>query len=166
MQEDWEKGITFVLAAEGGYDNNPNDKGGETNFGISKRRYPNEDIKAMTVDRAKELYRKDFWEKLCCDQLPSPLAIAVFDAAVNQGEGAAARMLQIVVGANVDGIVGPNTVTATFKAGDGVLRKFMAQRMARYVRTVMKDFTQDAFTENWSNRLMRLAQVVFSEKNV
>ena len=171
MQEDWAKAIEFVLDAEGGYGNDPNDKGGETNFGISKRRYPNEDIKNLTKERASELYKKDFWEKCACDQLPSPLAIAVFDAAVNQGETGAGRMLQIALqftGAadqEIDGIIGANTVTAAHKFGPKLLRRFMAQRMARYIRIVMKDFTQDAWTENWSNRLMKLAQLVFAEKN-
>lgn len=164
MQSDWGTAIEFVLKEEGGYGIDPNDAGGETNFGISKRRYPNEDIKNMTEDRARELYRKDFWQKLRCDELPSPLAIAVFDAAVNQGENGAGRMLQIALQfteEKIDGIVGEMTITAAHKFGPKLLRRFMAQRMARYARTILHKPTQEVFCDNWSARLMRLAEIVF-----
>lgn len=162
MNTDWDKAISFVLDAEGGYSLDPNDLGGETNMGISHRRYPDEDIKGMTKDRAMFLYKRDFWEACRCDELPSSLAIAVFDASVNQGEGAAKRMLQIALGGlEVDGIIGDKTIAAAFKSGRAALRRFMAQRMARYMRIVMKNPSQDAFTLNWSNRLMRLAELVF-----
>jgi lysozyme family protein len=162
MNTDWQTAIAFVLAAEGGYTFDPKDHGGETNFGISKRRYPNLNIKDLTKEEAMALYQKDFWEFCHCDELPSPLAIAVFDAAVNQGEGAAIRMLQVALGSvEVDGLVGDKTISAAFKSGKGTLRRFLAQRMARYARTIMKDPTQDEFTLNWSDRLMRLAELVF-----
>ncbi len=167
MQTDWGVAIEFVLKEEGGYTLDPNDTGGETNFGISKRRYPNEDIKNMTEERARELYKKDFWQKLRCDELPSPLAIAVFDAAVNQGESGAGRMLQVALqfkdteADKIDGLVGEATVTASHKFGPNLLRRFMAQRMARYIRTILNKPTQEVFCDNWSGRLMRLAEIVF-----
>lgn len=166
MNTDWDTAIAFVLKEEGGYTLDPNDHGGETNFGISKRRYPNENIKDMTEERARELYRKDFWQKCWCDELPSPLAIAVFDCAVNQGENAAKRLLQIALNVDVDGIIGEKTISAAHKSGPNTLRRFMAQRMARYARTIMKDPTQEVFADNWSNRLMRLAQLVFKQQAV
>ena len=164
MNADWEKAIAFVLKAEGGYTVDAGDKGGETNFGISKRAYPNEDIKNMTEARAREIYQRDYWQVCHCDELPSPLAIAVFDAAVNQGAGAAVRMLQIALDVAVDGVVGEKTITAAFKADAAGVRRFMAQRMARYARTIMRDASQEAFIENWSDRLMRLAQLVFGNQ--
>lgn len=162
MNIDWEKAITFVLKAEGGYTVDANDKGGETNFGISHRAYPNEDIKGMTEARAREIYQRDYWQACHCDELPSPLAIAVFDAAVNQGVNAAVRMLQIALDVAVDGLIGEKTIRAAFQAGGAGVRRFLAQRMARYARTIMRDASQEAFIENWSDRLMRLAEIVFS----
>lgn len=164
MNTDWGTAIAFVLKEEGGYTLDPNDKGGETNFGISKRRYPNEDIKNITETRARELYQKDFWHELRCDELPSPLSIAVFDAAVNQGEGAAKRMLQIALNVTVDGVIGEKTIAAAHKSGSNIVRRFMAQRMARYMRTIMKDPTQEVFADNWSNRLMRCAEIVLTAR--
>ena len=55
--------IDKVLEHEGGYVNDPNDLGGETNFGVSKKAYPDLDIKNLTRDEAKEIYRKDYWER-------------------------------------------------------------------------------------------------------
>lgn len=160
MQEDWEPAIAFVLKEEGGYTVDPNDHGGETNFGISKNRYPNVDIKNLTVEDAKALYKKDFWEFCHCDELPSPLAIAVFDGAVNQGERTSIKMMQIALNVTVDGLIGPKTISAIFKAGSNLTRQYLAQRMVRYIRIVMKDNSQQVFAENWSGRLMRLAALV------
>lgn len=164
MMYDWEKAIAFVLRAEGGYTLDPHDKGGETNFGISKRSYPKLDIKNLTEEKAKSIYQKDYWQFCKCDELPSPLAIAVFDAAVNQGQGAAPRMLQIALRVNVDGVIGDKTIAAAFKSGnDGVVR-FMSQRMARYIRTIIKDQSQEIFADNWSDRLMRCAKLIFTNQ--
>jgi hypothetical protein len=89
MKESFDKALSFVLSWEGGYSNDPNDAGGETNFGISKRAYPNEDIKNMTMDRAMEIYRNDYWNACNCDDLPYPLDMVIFDTAVNMGVGRA-----------------------------------------------------------------------------
>ena len=75
--------MPFILKEEGGYVNDPDDPGGETNMGISRRQYPNEDIKGMTTIRATELYRHDYWLKYGCDKLHWPMNLYVFDAAVN-----------------------------------------------------------------------------------
>jgi lysozyme family protein len=91
----WERAIAFVLAAEGGYVNDPNDAGGETNFGISKRAYPALDIKALTEADAKGIYFRDYWIPLQCDRMEPALAIAVFDTAVNMGVGRAQRLERV-----------------------------------------------------------------------
>lgn len=157
----WETAIAFVLKEEGGYTVDPNDHGGETNFGISKRRYPNLDIKNLTREAAVALYQKDFWNVCRCDDLPAPLAIAVFDAAVNQGEGGAGKMLQTLLGVKVDGKIGDETVAAVKKADGAIVRRFLTKRMARYIRTVLKDPAQEVFIDNWSSRLMRCAELTF-----
>ena len=82
---DFERALAFVLKWEGGYTNDPDDPGGETNFGISKRMYPRENIRTMTRERAAELYKRDYWIPAGCDQMPFPLALVVFDTAINCG---------------------------------------------------------------------------------
>lgn len=96
-----------LLGHEGGYVNNPEDPGGETNWGISKRSYPHLDIKNLTRKEAKAIYKKDFWDKIHADELPDGVAWQVFDFAVNSGVQTAIRYLQRAVGVADDGWWGP-----------------------------------------------------------
>lgn len=82
---DFERAVAFVLAHEGGYVNNPQDPGGETNWGISKRSYPDLDIRNLTRARAVEVYRRDYWEASGASNLPYPWALALFDFAIHSG---------------------------------------------------------------------------------
>lgn len=84
MRENFNLALGFVLRHEGGYVNDPADPGGETNFGISKRYHPDEDIKNMTAKRAGEIYLNDYWLPVC-DIIKFPLDIIWFDTAVNMG---------------------------------------------------------------------------------
>jgi lysozyme family protein len=88
----FEEAVQFILLKEGGYVNDPNDPGGETNFGISKRAYPNEDIKNMTKERAIEIYRKDYWNELNLDNVTFPMKLVMFDTAVNMGVTASKQL--------------------------------------------------------------------------
>ncbi|MEK6531248.1 MAG: glycosyl hydrolase 108 family protein [Deltaproteobacteria bacterium] len=81
----FEKAIAFVLRHEGGYVHDPRDPGGETKFGISKRAYPNMDMKALTEEQAKSIYKRDYWLKGGCDNMEWPLCLVHFDACVNIG---------------------------------------------------------------------------------
>jgi len=89
MEANWTKAIDFVLKWEGGYTHDPLDPGGETNFGISKKSYPDLDIKNLTKEQAVEIYKRDYWLATKCDTLPYPLDIIVFDTAVNMGRSRA-----------------------------------------------------------------------------
>lgn len=113
-----------TVGHEGGFQKDPKDRGnwtsGEpghgvlkgTKYGISAASYPEEDIQNLTLDRAKEIYRRDFWDRLHCDDLGAPLDEYVFDFGVNSGEDRAAMSLQAAVGALQDGDIGPRTLTA------------------------------------------------------
>lgn len=101
-----------LMVSEGGYVNNPDDPGGETNFGVSKRSYPEVDIKGLTRDDAKAIYLRDFWERGGMDQFDGAIAFQFFDLAVNCGIQTAARMLQRAAGVADDGRIGPVTVAA------------------------------------------------------
>ena len=85
MKETWEKAIEFVLKWEGGYVFNPDDPGGETNFGISKRAHPELDIKNLTKEHAVVIYKKGYWGPIEGDLLPWPLDMIMFDTSVNCG---------------------------------------------------------------------------------
>jgi lysozyme family protein len=72
---------------DGGYTNDASDPGGETKWGISKKAYPDIDIKSLTKEEAFLIYERDYWLKAGCDKMEKALAIAVFDSAVNCGVG-------------------------------------------------------------------------------
>lgn len=127
----FERAVEFVLSEEGGYSNDPQDPGGETNFGISKRAYPGLNIASLTRSEAVEIYRRDYWDRL--PALPPGIAVAVFDFAVNAGISRSIKTLQAAVGVNADGFVGPITRTALGQLSDSaVLALFSAERALFY----------------------------------
>jgi lysozyme family protein len=155
MKGNWNKAINLVLANEGGYINNPKDPGGETNFGISKRSYPSEDIKNMTKERATQIYKQNYWDKVKGDQLSNKLDIAVFDCAVNSGVGTASKILQKVVGATPDGVIGPKTLAA-IDATVNVYSKFLFAWVKNYFSIVNSKPTQMIFLNGWINRVLKI----------
>lgn len=88
--ERFDRFFTRLVDVEKGYVNDPDDDGKETKFGISRNAYPDEDIKNMTLDRAKELYRRDYYVPMGIDEIEDErLAWQVFDYGVNAGVGRA-----------------------------------------------------------------------------
>lgn len=96
-----------LIDHEGGYVNNPEDPGGETKWGISKRSYPNLIISKLTRDQAKDIYRRDFWNRINADKLKDGIAFQLFDFAVNSGIETAVRYFQRALGVADDGHWGP-----------------------------------------------------------
>lgn len=94
MEQNFEKAFKFLMKWEGGYVNNPQDPGGETKYGISKKSYPDIDIPNLTIEQAKKLYHEDYWRGAGCEMISSPLDIIVFDTAVNCGVRRALYILQ------------------------------------------------------------------------
>jgi len=107
---DFDAAFERLIGHEGGYVNDPADPGGETKFGISKRSYPGEDIANLTLERAKQIYRRDFWS--IADALPDGIRFDVFDMTVNSGRKATIECLQKAVGETEDGVMGPRTLQA------------------------------------------------------
>ena len=146
----FDRAFELLIGLEGGYVNDPNDPGGETKFGISKRAYPALDIVSLTAVDAKRVYRRDYWEFVSGDALPWPLSYFVFDAAVNQGVSPAIRMLQQTVGVDADGLIGPQTLSAVGKFPlDELCALYLATRGTRYASTA--HFKQ--FGKGWFKRL-------------
>lgn len=80
-----DQALALVLKFEGGYVNDPDDPGGETKYGISKRSYPNVDIRNLTPELAGTIYQNDYWGPAGCAHLTPGMAVVVFDSAVNVG---------------------------------------------------------------------------------
>jgi lysozyme family protein len=139
-----------LIGHEGGYVNNPADPGGETKFGVSRRAYPLENIKAMTLDRAKVLYLHDYWGPAGCDAVPDAIKFDLFDMAVNSGPVAAIKNLQHAVGVTVDGMLGPLTLQAVnAMPAPRVLARFNGHRL-----DLMADLKSwPAFSRGWAKRI-------------
>ena len=141
----FERAFAVVVGHEGVTDADPNDPGNwtggrvgggmlrGTRFGVSAAAYPQTDVQALTLADAQAIYHRDYWEPIGGDTLPPPLALLVFDAAVNAGVGRAARWLQTAVGVTADGMIGPVTraavaSTVTRDGGAALCAEFQAQR--------------------------------------
>lgn len=151
---EFNKAVDIVITLEGGYSNAATDAGGETKYGIAKRFYPHLDIPALAIEQAREIYDTDYWRPAKCQELPWPLCLFVFDAAVNQGLGAAGRMLQKAAGVAQDGLLGKQTLKAVLNADQRELgAMFMAERALRYTGT--RGF--DVNGRGWLKRLILVA---------
>lgn len=142
--------VDRVLSHEGGYVNDPNDPGGETKWGISKRSYPHLNIKDLTRQDAIAIYQRDFWQRVQGDKLPVPFVFQALDAAVNHGIGNAVRWMQRAAGVADDGVIGPVTLAAVARQepADLVLL-FNAERLEFYAK--LKNF--DNFGRGWTIRV-------------
>ena len=123
--ERFQQALKLTLSNEGGYSNNPLDKGGKTNYGISAKIYPNEDIENLTRERASAIYYRDYWIKPKTYMLPDKFAYIVFDDGVLQGQSTAIKNLQKALGIKADGIIGFKTTKAAIHADNSVKRKFI-----------------------------------------
>lgn len=148
----FDKLIDRVLSHEGGYSNDPQDPGGETQWGISKRAHPDVNIKALTRAQAIDIYRADYWDKIKGDQLPAGVAFQVLDAAVNHGARVASRWLQTSIGVTADGIIGPVTLEAVRRADAAeTVLLFNATRLEFY--TDVTTFAR--FGRGWTRRVAK-----------
>lgn len=124
-----------LIGHEGGYVNDPNDPGGETKWGISKRSYPKLDIFNLTREAAKGIYLTDFWERV--PGIPDSVKFQAFDAAVNHGIEHAIRMLQRAIDVADDGRWGPvSKGAALHMAESDILMLFIAERAEYFTKLV------------------------------
>jgi lysozyme family protein len=160
MQTNFDAALAHVLTFEGGYSDHPSDPGGATNLGITidvlsayrGQRVSKDEVRALTKAEAAAIYRSRYWDAVSCAALPAGADLAVFDCAVNQGVGRAARFLQQAANVRADGRIGPVTLAAVAAAPGGtLLTEFMALRMQSYA-SLQRLFK--TFGLGWSRRLM------------
>lgn len=144
-----------LIGHEGGYVNHPNDPGGETNWGVTvavarANGYAGS-MKDMPRDTAKEIYRRQYWDKAMAESMPPAVGFQVFDAAVNHGMSQAAKFLQRAAGVVVDGVIGPKTLAAVNdRDAAALVFLFNAEREQFY--TDLK--TWPTFGKGWSRRVV------------
>jgi len=143
--------IDKTLQWEGGYSAGEHDPGGETNFGISARSYPDLNIKALTCEDAIAIYKRDFWRYDAI--LDQPLASKLFDMAVNVGSLQAHRLIQRALGLPADGICGPQIIEAINACDpDQLLLELRATLAEFYCRLVMRKPSQKKWLRGWLRR--------------
>lgn len=142
----------FLMRWEGEkFEDDPNDPGGRTKFGIDQRSHPNVNIRALTREEAKTIYYENEWRKCGCGKMPEPWDLAVLDSAVNIGMGWTIPALQRSVGTKADGFVGPETITAVRAASDTDLEHFFDAR-EQYYRALPRKL-RTRFLRGWLNRV-------------
>ncbi len=152
----FQESIKVILKHEGGYVNDPVDPGGETNMGISKRAYPDLDIKGLTKEKAEEIYYKDYWLKSKAPQVPDELRLIYFDMVVNMGKSRAVKILQTAVNAkgvktDIDGGIGPQTISNSLKSGLEPAR-LRSYRVKYYADLVNRKTSLEKYWYGWYRR--------------
>ncbi|BBV67828.1 Mu phage endolysin Lys [Klebsiella sp. STW0522-44] len=164
--------LAFVLSKEGGYVNDPTDRGGETKYGIADKRdgvadgltdvngdgKPDTRIKDLTIEQAGQIYYRDYWYPAYCEKWPDGITLFMFDSAVQHGVKKSIQLLQAAVGVTDDGIVGPKTINAVNSADTEWLLNRCFLRRSRYYADIIKSNTsQGKYLNGWFNRLDELA---------
>lgn len=178
MDRNFDKALTLVLKHEGGWADNPNDRGGPTMKGVTlgtfrslvKADATKEDLRKISTAQLGVIYRRHYWDKVLGSKLPGGVDYAVFDFAVNSGWSRAAKFLQKVVGAKVDGRVGPATLAAVEAMGRKEIITALCDRRLAWLKTLKGKKGWPTFGKGWGRRVadVRVAALAmpFTEKTV
>lgn len=140
-----------------GYVNDPDDRGGETKFGVAKNANPDLNITTLTWEEAKAVYFIRYWIAGKCDQLPGRVAVLHFDGCVNHGIKRANMFLQRAAGVTPDGAVGPVTIAKIKQLNDIQLCDSICdQREQFYRQIVVNRPTQVKYLTGWLRRITEM----------
>jgi lysozyme family protein len=160
----FDEAFKIMVGHEGGFQDDPRDRGNwttgvvghgkniGTKYGISGMSYPAEDIKGMTLDRARAIYLRDFWQAAGCDYVPPKARFSLFDTAVNSGVRQAIKFLQRAVGAQDDGVIGPKTLMLLEATPPAV---FIARYNGHRLQFMSALPNWPAFGRGWANRVAK-----------
>lgn len=140
------------------YENDPDDPGGETKYGIDKRSHPHLNIRKLTEAEAKDIYWREYWTPMAAEQFPWRLAWVLADIAVNNGRTRAIIWGQELAGAEVDGRLGPKTIAA-WKKDHARLGKALLDRRERFYNAIATG-RRKKFLKGWLNRNNDLERAV------
>ena len=161
MNRNWDKAFDLVIVNEGGYVDNSQDPGGATNWGCTKavwekyvgHEVTKDDIKALTKEDVKPLYKRNYWDAIHGDAIPSGLDYCIFDCAINSGVGRAAKFIQEIVGVSADGAIGNNTVTAITKINSITLINEFSDKRQAFLESLK---TFPTFGKGWTKRVQEV----------
>ena len=157
---DFNRAFDLLITHEGGFSNHPDDPGGATMYGITEVVARAEGytgpMRELTLDFAKQVYRKRYWDACRCDQMPDVLRYPLFDAAVNSGPGQAIKWLQSAVGVKVDGAIGPVTQQAVNMAAPQPTRQKMIGNRLRFMTNLSN---WPSFSKGWARRIAAILEM-------
>ena len=143
--DNFEKVIKYLFESEGGYVNDKDDRGGQTNYGVTQATYdswrkqkglPIKDVKNITKDEAKKLYYEEFWKGTGASEVKDLReAYLLFDTAI---------------------ICGPYNAQKMYKRAGGNIYQFLKERAKFHNVDIKKNPEQEKFKEGWFNRLKDL----------
>ena len=157
MKNNFQRCLNEILKHEGGYVNHPQDPGGITNLGVTKKVWEEwvghevsaDDMKALTPEMVAPLYENRYWDACKCDNLPSGVDYCVFDCAVNSGRVRSIKFLQSVVGAVPDGAIGPVTIASANSRGARLTIEQFCDKREAFWRSLP---TFETFGKGWLRR--------------
>ena len=156
------RAFELLIGNEGKFTRDPADRGnwtsgkvgvGElkgTKYGISAMSYPKLNIINITLDEAKTIYKRDFWDKINGENLPEAIRFDMFDAAVNMGVGTACRILQETVGTTPDGNIGNVTLACIATMNPETLDKRLAANRLLHLCQIP---TWPSYGKGWVSRV-------------
>lgn len=155
--------IPTLLKHEGGFVNDPADRGKATNMGITMdtlkayrgKAVSVDDVKNLTKEEAIAIYKKNYWDKIKGDSINSQsLAELLFDYAVHSGVGKASKVIQTLVSVPSDGVIGPKTIEAINKQNAKDLFEKLKQNRKAFLESIVKNNpSQSKFLKGWLNRV-------------
>jgi lysozyme family protein len=134
-----------------------------TNLGVTKTVWEEwvghavdeKQMRALTPELVAPLYKKKYWDKVCGDELPTGVDLAVFDLAVNSGPGRAAKMLQKVLDVPQDGAIGPQTIAKALNVDSS---KLVADYNAHRLAFLQALPTWATFGKGWGRRVAEVTE--------
>ena len=150
-----------ILILEGGYVNDPDDPGGETKYGITKRDHPDLDIAGLTLDEAHDIYLNEYWKVLRLSSIGSQaIANEIMEQGIHIGPFAAAEIAQKAISllgdkVAVDGAIGPQTANAInrFRFDDALLKVLNSYQLDHYRRLVERKPVMAKYIRGWLRRI-------------
>jgi len=149
-----------IIKIEGGYSNDPDDAGGETNHGISKRSHPKEDIKNLTIERALQIYNDKYWKPHRLSEIANQTtANIIFRFIVNASASTAITRVQRVLNqftlVTIDGILGHETLRAINAQTPIFLQNALRVSICNYYLSIVtRKKSQKKYFEGWIKRAL------------
>lgn len=165
---DFNKVFDHLLQLEGGYVDDPLDKGQATRWGVTLNTWINngydkngdnkidkEDVKLITKEDAYKIAKKLYWDAVKGDKINNQsIAEFIFDWGYNSGTKTAIKKVQQALNISVDGVIGIKTLAVINQANQEVLFNKLVESRHQFIQNIIKNNPSQAkFRRGWENRI-------------